>query len=232
MKSTTPSHRPLQVTPRRADDPAPDLTGITMAHRAMVTDSRRIAELVTAIAAGRTSCTTTRARAIRRYAELLCESIHHHHTTEDEVLWPVIEASAGSHVDLTELTADHAALDPRLDQLRARAASFRLSGGDPETAAAMAAELTDLHSLLAEHIVEEEREVFPVITAHVSVPDWQAVEQIAQKGGRMSFDAPRTMAVMTEAERQQLGGSVSPMLRIIIALTSMRHRRFERAVFG
>jgi hemerythrin-like domain-containing protein len=224
--------RPIQVTPRRPGDPEPDLTGIALAHRAMVTDSRRIAELVTAIGEHRVPCTATRARAISRYVELLCESVHHHHTTEDQVLWPVIEASAGMHIDLTELTQDHAALEPRLDQLRARAASFRLSDGDRQTATAMAAELTDLHTLLAEHIAEEEREVFPVITAHVSVPDWEMVEKTAQKSGRMSFDAPRTLAVMTAAEREQLGGSIGPVLRGVFALLSMRHRRFDRAVFG
>jgi hemerythrin-like domain-containing protein len=229
MSSTTP---PLTVTPRRAGDPEPDLTGIRLAHRAMVTDCRRIAELVTAIGERRTSCTTGRARAISRYVEFLCESIHHHHTTEDAVLWPVIEASAGSHIDLSELTEDHAALDPRLDQLCAKAAAFRLSDGDPAIAASMAAELTELHNLLAEHIVEEEREVFPVISAHVSVTDWHVVEQTAQKGGRMSFDGPRTLAVMTDAEREQLAGSISPVLRLLITLLSVRHRRFERAVFG
>ena len=229
MKTTSSR---IQVTPRRAGDPEPDLTGITLAHRAMVTDARRIAELVTAIGDGRQPCSPTRARAISRYVDLLCESIHHHHTAEDDVAWPVIEASAGIHVDLTELTEDHAALDPRLDQLRARGASFRLSGGDATTAAAMAAELSDLHTLLAEHIVEEEREVFPVITTYVSVADWEAVEQAAQKSGRMSFDGPRTLAVMTDAERERLATTIGPVVRLMIAVLSMRHRRFERAVFG
>jgi hemerythrin-like domain-containing protein len=224
--------RQLQVSPRRPDDPAPDLTGIRLAHRAMVTDVGRIAELVTAIGQLRLPCTETRARAISRYVDRLCESIHHHHTTEDTVLWPVIQASAGIHVDLTELTEDHAALDPRLEQLRARAAAFRVGGGESTTAALLAAELTELHTLLAEHIDEEEREVFPVITDHVSVSDWQAVEKAAQKGGRLSFDGPRTMAVMTEAEREQLTGSISPMLRLLISWLSKRHRRFEDAVFG
>jgi hemerythrin-like domain-containing protein len=224
--------RPAEVTPRRAGDPEPDLTGIRLSHRSMVTDCGRITDLVTAIAEGREQCTPTRARAISRYVELLCESIHHHHTTEDEVAWPVIEASAGSHVDLTELTEDHAALDPRLDQLRARAAAFRVSGGHGPTAAAMAAELTELTTLVSEHILEEEREVFPVIAAHVSVADWDAVEKTAQRNGRMSFDAPRHLAVMTDDERSRLGAELNPFLRMLFGLLSIRHRRLERAVFG
>jgi hemerythrin-like domain-containing protein len=232
MSSKIRSTRPLHVTPRRAGESTPDLTGITLAHRAMVTDTRRIAELVTGISQRRVGCSPIRARAISRYVELLCESIHHHHTTEDAVLWPVIEASAGDYVDLTELTEDHAALDPRLDQLRARAASFRLSCGDATIAAAMAAELTELHALLAAHIAEEERDVFPVISAHVSVADWDAVEKTARKCGRMSFDGPRTIAVTTDAERRELVGSVGPVLRLLMGVLSARHRRFDQAVFG
>ncbi|MCG5432995.1 hemerythrin domain-containing protein [Mycobacterium sp. MYCO198283] len=232
MGSTTRPLKSVHVSPRRAGDPTPDLTGIRLGHRAMVTDSRRIAEVVTAIGEGRLRCTATRARAICRYVDLLCESIHHHHTTEDEVLWPLIQASAGEHVDLSELTADHAALEPRLEHVRARAAELRRSGGDAITAASLGAALTDLHTMLAEHIVEEEREVFPVITAHVSVGDWQAVEKAAQKGGRMSFDGPRAMAVMTDDERAQLAHSIGPVLRIVIGALSVRHRRLERTVFG
>ena len=63
------------------------------------------------------------------------------------------------------------------------------------------AALRELHTLLQEHIADEEREVFPVIRRHVSTTDWAAVEKAAQRGGRLSFDGPRTVAVMTDAER-------------------------------
>ncbi|WP_029113958.1 hemerythrin domain-containing protein [Mycobacterium sp. URHB0044] len=230
---STPTHgTAVRVTPRRPGDPEPDLLGISLAHRAMLTDVRRIAELVAAMGAGRTACAPHRARAIARYVELLCESIHHHHSTEDQTLWPVIGASAGDRVDLSELTDDHAALEPRLDQLRSRAASFRLSGGDAKTAQLMAAELNDLLTLLTEHIAEEERDLFPVITEHVSVQDWQRVEKTAQRRGRLSFDGPRTIAVMTESERADLSKHAGLGIRAMIAALSIRHRRLERTVFG
>ncbi len=90
-------------------------------------------QLTSAFADGGMTCTPRRARAVARYVNLLCDSVHHHHTTEDQILWPVIEASAGGSVDLTELTEDHAALDPRLDRLRALAAGFRVNVGDKES---------------------------------------------------------------------------------------------------
>jgi hypothetical protein len=48
----------------------------------------------------------------------------------------------------------------------------------------------------------------------------------------MSFDAPRNLAVLTEDERARLGAELNPLLRMLFALLSIRHRRLERAVFG
>ncbi|HTM83430.1 MAG TPA: hemerythrin domain-containing protein [Mycobacterium sp.] len=224
--------RLVSITARRPGDPEPDLLGITLAHRAMVTDVGRVAALTTAFADGHRTCTPQRARAVARYVALLCDSIHHHHTTEDQVLWPVIEAAAEGCVDLTELTEDHAALDPELDRLRALAAGFRLNFGSSEAAVPLSSGLAHLHTLLHEHIADEEREIFPVIRQHVSVADWDAVEAAARRGGKMSFDGPRTMAVMTENERIAMSANMSPILLVVFKLLSMRHRRFDRQVFG
>lgn len=222
----------VTVAPRSAGDPEPDLLGITVAHRAMLADLRRLTDLAIAVRDRDVICTPHRARAISRYVELLCDSIHHHHTTEDDVLWPVIQASGGSHLDLSELTEDHAALDPRLDQLRARAASLRLSMGDRQVASLMVIELAELSTLLTEHIEEEERDVFPLITEHVSVADWSTVEAAARSGGRLWFEGPRSLAVMTEDERAQLTAHAGIGLRIILGVVGLRYRRLERAVFG
>ncbi|WP_029109000.1 hemerythrin domain-containing protein [Mycobacterium sp. URHD0025] len=222
----------VTVAPRNGGDPVPDLLGITLAHRAMLADLLRLADLATAVRDRDVICTPGRARAISRYLEWLCDSIHHHHTTEDTVLWPVIQASVGSHVDLSELTDDHAVLDPRLDQLRARAAAFRLSMGDRQIAGLMAIELAELSALLTEHINDEELEVFPLITEHVSVADWESVERAARDGGRLSFDGPRSLAVMTEEERSTLAQNAGIGFRVLLGALRLVHRRRERAVFG
>jgi iron-sulfur cluster repair protein YtfE (RIC family) len=232
MKNLTPPTASVQVTPRHDGDPAPDLLGITLAHRSMITDVGRVAALTEEIAEGRILCAPNRAQAVARYVDLLCDSIHHHHTLEDQVLWPVIKASAGADVDLTELTEDHTALDPRLDGVRALAKSFRLSGGHNIAAIPLKAALQELHTMLRDHISDEERELFPVIRRHVSVAVWAVVEKAAQRGGRLSFDGPRTLAVMTDDERAALTDGVSPVLLAVIKLMAVRHRRFERRVFG
>lgn len=227
------SARPAQphVNVRRPGDPDPDLSGIILTHRAMVTDTRRLAELTTAVAQRRVPCSPGRAKAAARYVELMCESIHHHHTMEDEVLWPVIEASAGDLIDLTELTEDHAALDPRLDRLREHAAAFGRSA-DPELARPLAAGLADLHRLLEAHIADEERDLFPVIRRYVSIKDWESIEKAARRTGRLSFEGPRILGVATDTERAKIAAGVPGPLMMLLRYFSARHRRFERAVFG
>ncbi|MCV7345957.1 hemerythrin domain-containing protein [Mycolicibacterium rhodesiae] len=223
--------QPVTVTPRKPHDPEPELTGITLAHRAMLTDVGRLVAVVTDIGEGRQRCSTRRAQAIARYTDLLCESIHHHHSVEDTVLWPVIDACAGGVVDLTELTDDHAALDPRLEIIGHRANAFRVAG-DRRTAALLGAELADLRNLLTEHIAEEERDIFPVIRQYVSVADWQVVEKTAQRTGRLTFDGPRTVGAATDDERAALAKEVSPVLRLLLTVLAWRHRKFEKEVFS
>ncbi|MEN4479105.1 hemerythrin domain-containing protein [Mycolicibacterium cosmeticum] len=207
----------------------PDLSGITMAHRAMIADVGRLAALLGTVAQGTHTC--AHPKDVDRYIRLLCDSIHHHHTVEDEVLWPIVTASAGSFVDLSELVDDHAALDPRLDRIRALSTAFRTAPGQP-TGAPLAAALADLHRLVCEHIADEERTVFAVIRDHVSVADWAMVEKAAQRAGKMSFDGPRVMNVATAEEFAAAAAKANPMLIAFIKLMMHRHNRFERRVFG
>jgi len=136
-------------------------TGLLLAHRAMLRDLNRL----TALLAGASAFPRKRAAAVAEYLEDLCDSIHHHHSAEDEVLWPVLERTAGPHVDLTELADDHAVLDPKLHGVRAGAAALRSTGTVP---AALVAALTDLRDTLHEHIGDEERTIVPLIRRHVS----------------------------------------------------------------
>ncbi|MGY4711748.1 hemerythrin domain-containing protein [Mycolicibacterium sp. CBM1] len=224
--------QPVIVTARQPGEPDPDLLGLVIAHRVLLADIGRLADVVADIRDGRQRCSPARARSIARYTELMCESIHHHHSIEDHVLWPVIEASATGLIDLTELTEDHAALDPRLAVIRRRANGFRVAGGDQRTARLLAAELADLRTLLTEHITEEEHDIFPVIRKYVSVASWQAVENAAQRTGRLSFDGPRMVAAMDADERATAIQQLSPPMRALFRLLSRRHRALDRAVFA
>lgn len=215
----------------------PDLLGLRLLHRAMRAELHRTTAMAEQLADVRTGCTPKRARAIDRWVRDLCAEIHHHHTAEDLDAWPVIEARAGAAVDLTELSDDHAALDPLLDRLRA--ASAALASGRPEEQPALASELATalrvIRDELDEHIDTEERDVFPVIERYVPADDWKAVQAAVQKrkgGPGFAFQVPRIAAAATPAELEAMRALAGPVLVALLTIIGPSYRRRVRLVFA
>ncbi|MGY1714604.1 hemerythrin domain-containing protein [Geodermatophilus sp. SYSU D01106] len=216
MTSTSPA-LPFPVTPRRPGDPEPDLFGFSLVHRALRSGCRLLADAATAIAAG-DPCPPDRQRAVVRFGEAVLHEVHVHHSREDDVLWPVIVASAGDAVDLGPLSDDHTALQGVLD--RARSALARFAEDGPASAAPLAAVLTELADELDEHIGEEEREVFPVMRRFVSAGDFARVETRFRKGTsprHMVFVLPWVVdSCRTREERAQLFAGAPAPLRLLL----------------
>jgi hemerythrin-like domain-containing protein len=209
-------------------------TGLLLAHRAMLRDLDRLAELTKTLTATKSLTATKtdrkRAVAIADYITDFCDSIHHHHSAEDDVLWPVLERAAGAHVDLTELTDDHAVLDPKLSRVREGAAALK-SGHtvSPE----LAADLADLRDTLHEHIADEERTIVPLIKQYVSDDEWNRVEAaIRKRGAKMSFEVPRILAVSTDDELAEARREGGLPVALMIKLMPLPFRRRESLVFG
>jgi hemerythrin-like domain-containing protein len=218
---------PFPVRPRSDGDPVADVLGMRLAHRTMLRDAVRLPTRAEDAAAGAPVDPAALASYVRDFAD----SVHHHHTVEDEILWPVLVESAGPHVDLTELSDDHAALSPMLDRLRAAADGYRARPGE-DTATALATALAELRDTLTEHIGEEEAAVFPVIERYVSVRDWAEVEKRIRRRAKLSFEAPRVVLAATPAELAVIRAEGGLPLKLLIALLVPRYRRRERAVFG
>ncbi len=223
----------ITVHPRKPGEPEPDVFGLLLAHRAMLRDLYRLSDLLQAVATGSTILGRRRARAVAAYLDDLCTSIHHHHSAEDDILWPVLEESAGPHVDLTELSDDHRVLDPKLERIRAGAAALRSGTLTPENWTALAADLADLRDTLAEHIADEEASILPVIRTYVSAGDWKAVEEaIRSNGAKVSFDGPRALAVATPEELATIRAGLRFPLTLLVMVLPRIFARRERLVFG
>ncbi|MBB5779064.1 hemerythrin domain-containing protein [Nonomuraea jabiensis] len=208
---------------------APNMLGFRITHRAMRGDARRLATLLGGIAAGEERADRARLDAVAAFATKLCAGIHHHHQAEDNVLWPVIVRSAGAEVDLSDLSDDHAELDPLLAEITAAAARL---GTDRAAAGRMAKALTTLADLLDEHIEEEERLLFPVIAKYVSEADWKSVEDEVRKGGDIRFDLPRIGQYARPEELAELRRLAGPVLALLLRLLNRGHRRRQALIFG
>ncbi|WP_214109602.1 hemerythrin domain-containing protein [Acrocarpospora catenulata] len=207
----------------------PDLTGIRIIHRAMRGDLHRLVALTEAASTGQTTFTPARAAALAAYIGQVRHAIHVHHTREDEIVWPLLERSAGAAVDLADLSEDHSVLDPLLAEMVAAADAFANGTGQP---GALASAVRKLSDLLDEHIEEEERRIFPVIQKYVTGEEWEQTEKKFRKGGDVRFELAWVSEYTTPEERAFLRAKAGPMLTLMLALIRPGHRRRQRLLFG
>jgi hemerythrin-like domain-containing protein len=100
--------------------------------------------------------------------QVLADQLHHHHTVEDEQLWPLVRRAWDRSPDaldvLDAMEAEHEFVDPALAAVKTAVEA----GEHPADA------LDRLHSIVYDHLAHEEREAMPLITAVVSPRDWDA----------------------------------------------------------
>ncbi|MCW0213490.1 MAG: hemerythrin domain-containing protein [Pseudonocardia sp.] len=214
---------------------APDLLGITLAHRMMRTDLHRLTDVAERIASGACGCTDRRAAAIAAWIGTLCDEIHHHHTSEDEIAWPVITRYASGCVDLAVLTDDHHALDPLLDEVRSavqRLTSARTGARGP-AAGELAARLARVRDEIDEHLDAEESGLFPVIERYVPAAEWKRIEEeVRRNGPGAQFVLPRMADVASPAEWAHMRAVAGPVPAVLARLMRPGHRHRERLVFA
>jgi len=177
------------------------------------------------------------AAAVDRHIGFLCELLHHHHTGEDEHLWPPLRERlpAGALPLLAAAEEQHAAIEEALSRV---AAARRRWAGCPDAAArdALAGALRDLHALLAEHLDAEERTLLPLAAAHLTEPEWLAIGEAAVAAspksamplviGMFAYEGdPEVLATMLH--------SAPVLVRLVIPRVAPRvYARRAAAVYG
>jgi hemerythrin-like domain-containing protein len=144
-----------------------DLGAFLLAHAAMRVEYGRLA------GACRRVRDAQHAELVEDQIALVLDLLHHHHTVEDELVWPMLlERVPESRPALAALEAQHERIDPLLE--RARDARVPLSE--------RAATLQELHEALNAHLDAEERDAVPLIERHLSRADWERVQERAAQG--------------------------------------------------
>lgn len=99
---------------------------------------------------------------------VLADQLHHHHTVEDEQLWPLVRRSWRRSPDaldvLDAMEDEHELVDPALAAV-GQAVRAEQSPADA---------LDRLHAVVRDHLAHEEAEAMPLIVAAVSPRDWDA----------------------------------------------------------
>ncbi|MEV4066459.1 hemerythrin domain-containing protein [Nonomuraea dietziae] len=173
-----------------------DMTMMFAVHDALRRDVERVAKLT-----ARLDDDPRRLLGAALGWELFKGYLRVHHTTEDDMLWPVMERTLAGRPDelalLAAMEAEHALIDPLL-------ASFDEALADQDTGHERLGDLADsLATVLGGHLSHEEREALAVIDLSVSEEEWQRFGQ--EHGKRIGADAQRYLPwVLDEASEERV----------------------------
>ena len=154
----------------------PDTRDMVTVHRFLRREFRLAPGLVERVGEG----DVQRAALVGRHLDFMSEFLHHHHTAEDDVLWPVLlERVPDDLAPLVELMeAQHERVDELLQEINALVPVWTstASAADRDRLAGL---LAELYVGLHEHMEAEETRILPLAASCMSVPEWKAIGEAA-----------------------------------------------------
>jgi hemerythrin-like domain-containing protein len=209
----------------------PDLTFVTLIHQSLRADSARLAAALTELDP---SDRQGRLPGVLAFFGHYREQLALHHSHEDELFFPALAARAGaSAMHLSELAAQHEALDAALLTAGDRLAALADPASDFATDRATAASaLSAMARILDAHLTLEEQTALPLFESDMPAADYKKLEARARKATprpQAQFLIPWIIAHATPDQRNALFRSAPP-LRLAYRLNHRRYRRLDQAL--
>lgn len=168
------------MTPQPATETAPEKPWVgemVIVHRVFRKELGMLPALVAATADG----DRRRARTLGRHYRFVTEVLHHHHTYEDDHLWPVLLERCPMDAELiNRMEAQHARVAELIEGLPGIWAEFE-QGAEPAGRERLVETLAALSAALDEHLHDEEVFLLPIMEDHLTVPEWKAFGTHAAK---------------------------------------------------
>jgi hypothetical protein len=167
--------------------------------------------------------------------EIFSTVLHHHHTIEDEMIWPPLTGradSAGTEV-LGSMEAEHDLIDPVLAQC---AQGFAAMTAHPcaDHRNALDVHVTSARQLLVDHLRHEETEAIPLIQALMTADELEAAEAFADQGispKQVVELVPWALEGLSPQLRARELAQAPLPFRVIARLFGRRFQRRERVAF-
>jgi len=201
---------------------ATDTWDMVLVHRGFRRDFRMLPSLVRGVSEG----DTARAETVGFHLEKVADALHHHHTAEDELLWPLLLERATPHTELiNRMEAQHERIHEALERIAELNPRWRRT--------ATARDRDELADVIArasvaldEHLADEEQEVLPIVETHVTPAEWAALGE----RGRASLPKGKLALVFlgslfeeaTPAEKTRFLGELPAPARLIWRLVGDR----------
>jgi hypothetical protein len=159
-----------------------------------------------------------RRRALGEHLVWMMESLHRHHSGEDEHVWPEIRRrnpAAGPLLD--QMDADHQRIAGPMQELEQVATSFGRGGA---TARDVLAVIDRLEEALLPHLAREEQEMMPVVAQTLTDKEWQELGHHAFIRGKslphLALDGHWVIDNATDEDRRQMVTKIPAVPRFIL----------------
>jgi hypothetical protein len=117
-----------------------------------------------------------RIQVVADHIAFMCGMLYHHHSAEDEYVWPLLLARAPKEIDPVVLLVEdhHRHIDELLTEAAKRLAAWR-DGASKADGAPLDLTLRRLAVAAFEHMGVEERLVLPVVERYMFASEWDAM---------------------------------------------------------
>ncbi len=178
-----------------------------------------------------------RAREVSGHLEYVGRCLHHHHTAEDELAWPILlERVPGELAPIvTLMESQHERVDALLDDVTDLRGRWERTA-DAVTRDRLADVLDTLYAHLAEHLDAEEERMLPIAARTLTHEEWHAI------GERARRQTPRSELFLTfgmfqhdgdpEVLARMLAKAPSPVRRLVPRLARRAFRRHALRIHG
>lgn len=212
-----------------------DMTGMYVMHHAFRRDLAAFASAVRATPLG--DAATWRALTARW--ERFAATLHHHHTAEDTLYWPVLLTAVearGTAADVAEVRAmseEHADIDPLVTAI---GEGFLAVVDHPceEHRNALDIRVTGLREVLAEHLRHEEGVVLPLVQRVMTHEEFQGVEKAigrSYQGRDVPFIVGWALWRLPDDAREAMFALAGAPYRVLHLLVRRRFARAEARAF-
>jgi len=179
---------------------------------------------------------TDRAAPIAEALRLVLDGLHHHHSGEDDILWPALLERAAPSTGLVEtMQAQHGVVGGYAEQAVPLLGAWERTASS-STGTELADVLDRFAAALFEHLDLEEREILPLVERHVTVAEWNSlgehgIEEMDKKMLPILFGA--ILEDATPDERRAMLAKQPLVVRVILKVLGARqYRRFVTRVRG
>jgi hemerythrin-like domain-containing protein len=173
---------------------------------------------------------TARAREVAGHIDFIGRCLHHHHTAEDELAWPILLQRVPDELApiVLLMESQHERVDALLHEIgeiRARWARTASIGDRNRTA-----DLLDtLYTNLAEHLDAEEERLLPIAARTLTHEEWRAIGRRARQQTRRSELTLTFGMFQHDGDPEALGRMIATAPALVRwALPRLARRAFRR----